>query len=69
MTFAPKPAPGFHVNPGAYPENLPPETDLQVQFANGWIDKKHTYKPAQLKWELTHYEWDVYAVKPANPIP
>lgn len=60
----PIPAPGFHKNPGTYPDKLPPETRLMVQFANGYIDKKHTYKPMQLRWSLTGHEWDVAAVKP-----
>lgn len=59
----PVPAPGFHKNPGAYPDQLSPETQLVVQFANGYIDKKHTYKPAHLRWSLTGDKWDVGAVK------
>lgn len=56
------PAPGFHANPGAYPDLMPPETQLRVQFANGRIDDKHTYTPRQLRWTLTGYGWDVAAV-------
>jgi hypothetical protein len=58
----PVPAPGFHKNPGAYPDLMPPETQLRVQFANGCIDDKHTYTPRQLRWTLTRSEWDVGAV-------
>lgn len=64
MKLDPIPAPGFHVNPGAYPDMLPAETQLRVQFANGYIDRKHTYKPMQLRWSLTGHDWDVAAVKP-----
>ena len=42
------------------------ETRLQVQFrygAGGYVDRKHTYKPADLRWEQTGREWDVVAVK------
>jgi hypothetical protein len=63
----PVPAPGFHKNPGEYPDMLPPETRLIVQFANGRIDDLHTYTPRQLRWTLTDFEWDVGAVKLANP--
>ena len=64
MKLDPKPAPGFHVSPGEYPDRLPPETQLVVQFANGYVDKKHTYTPRQLRWDHTGHDWDVYAVKP-----
>ena len=60
----PIPAPGFYKNPGTYPDKLPTETQLRVQFANGRIDDKNTYKPMQLRWGLTNHEWDVAAVKP-----
>jgi hypothetical protein len=56
------PAPGFHKNPGAYPDMLSPETRLRVQFANGRIDDKHTYTPRELRWTLTGYDWDIGAV-------
>lgn len=58
----PIPAPGFHRNPGAFPDMIPPETQLRVQFANGRIDDKHTYTPRQLRWSLTGHDWDVAAV-------
>lgn len=58
------PAPGFHKNPGTYPDLMPPQMELRVQFANGRIDDKHTYTPAQLRWSLTGSSWDVGAVKP-----
>jgi len=56
------PADGFEKNPGALPDMLPPETELQVQFANGCIDEKHTYRPRELRWTLTGHSWDVGAV-------
>lgn len=62
----PIPAPGFHKNPGAYPDQIPPGTKLVVQFANGRIDDKHTYEPHQLRWDLTDHPWDVAAVKLAD---
>ena len=59
----PVPAPGFHKNPGAYPDLMHPQTKLNVQFANGYIDDKHEYTPAQLRWTLTGHDFDVGAVK------
>jgi hypothetical protein len=66
----PVPAPGFHANPGSYPDKLPPETQLRVQFSYGYtngqevgyIDDKHTYTPAQLKWARKGLSWEVAAV-------
>lgn len=64
--YAPKcepvPAPGFYKNPGAYPDAIHPETELLIQWANGHIDWSRTYKPPQLRWTLTGFEWDVGAV-------
>jgi hypothetical protein len=62
----PIPAKGFHRNPGAYPDQIPPGTKLIVQFANGQIDDLHEYTPAQLRWSLTGHAWDVAAVKLAD---
>lgn len=62
MILHPIPAPGFHRNPGAYPDMIPSGTKLRVQFANGYIDEKHTYKAHQLRWTLTGHPWDVGAV-------
>lgn len=58
----PIPAPGFHKNPGAYPDKIPPGTKIRVQFGNGCIDDKHTYEPHQLRWNLTGDDWDVAAI-------
>jgi len=54
---------GFHENPGAFPDLMPPETRLRVQFANGRIDDKYTYTPSQLRWNKTGYAWDIAAVE------
>lgn len=62
----PVPAPNFHKNPGAYPDAIHPDTRLIVQFACGYIDKKHTYTPAQLRWSLTGSAFDVGAVRLAS---
>ena len=62
----PIPAPGFHKNPGAYPDLMPKETKLVVQFANGRIDDRHTYTPGQLRWGLTGDGFDVAAGKPCS---
>ena len=62
----PIPAPGFHKNPGTYPDLMPKETKLRVQFANGRIDDRHEYTPAQLRWGLTGHSWDVGAVRPVG---
>ena len=59
----PIPAEGFHCNPGIQPDMLPSGTKLIVQFANGRIDDKHTYEAHQLRWSITHHDWDVAAVK------
>jgi len=66
MILSPVPAPGFHRNPGAYPDQLAPGTRLRVQFANGYIDEKHVYEPWQLRWDLTGHDWDVGAVALAD---
>lgn len=58
----PIPAPGFHRNPGAFPDMLPSGTKLRVQFGNGRIDDKHDYEAIQLRWSLTGHDWDVAAV-------
>lgn len=62
LKLDPMPAEGFHKNPGTYPAKLSPDTRLVVQFANGYIDKKHNYTPVQLSWKLTGFAWDVGAV-------
>lgn len=64
----PVPASGFHLNPGAYPDQIPPGTKLIVQFANGYIDDKHEYEPRQLRWSLTGHAWDVAAVAIAGTV-
>ena len=61
----PIPHDGFHQNPGAFPDKLPLDTELFVQWGNGHIDWDRTYTPTQLRWNLTRHPWDVAAVKPA----
>ncbi len=62
----PVPAPGFHKNPGAFPDKAPKDIKLRVQFANGYIDERNTYTPWQLRWTLTGSDWDVGAVRSAT---
>ena len=58
------PAPGFHKNPGAMPDTVPPDTMVQVQWACGWIDP-HPYRIGALRWNLTGHGFDVGAVRAA----
>lgn len=37
-----------------------------VQFRNGFVDQKHSYTAAQLRWTHEGHDWDVVAVKEAN---
>lgn len=60
----PVPAPGFHKNPGAFPDKAG-DVALRVQFACGYIDEKHTCKARDLRWSLTGHPWDVGAVRVA----
>lgn len=60
----PVPAPGFHKNPGKFPDTVPPETEVQVQWACGWIDH-HIYRVKDLRWNLTGHRFDVGAVRAA----
>lgn len=54
----PIPAPGF-VMINRHPRDM--ETEVMVQFANGYVDRKHTYKAKQLRWTKTGDEWDIAA--------
>lgn len=65
LPVRPVPAPGFEKNPGDYPDLMPNNMALRVQFANGYIDEKHTYTPMQLRWGLTGSPWDIGAVAAA----
>lgn len=63
----PIPAPGFHKNPGSFPNMIPKETQLRIQFANGRIDLNHTYTPAQIRcWAITGFAFDVGAIAVAE---
>lgn len=64
LPVQPVPAPGFEKNPGRRPPTG--ELRFRVQFANGYIDDKHTYTAAQLRWTLTGSDWDVGAVAAAS---
>ena len=64
----PVPAPGFERNPGAYPDLMPKDMRLRVQFANGYIDDKHTYTPMQLRWGRVGSPWDIGAVAAADAV-
>lgn len=55
------PAPGFSLTKGRTPRTG--EQRLRVQFRNGYVDGKHDYTVAQLRWEETGHPWDVVAVR------
>jgi len=61
LPCVPVPAPGFHKNPGKFPDTVPPDTLVRVQWACGYVDH-HTYKVSQLRWKLTGHAFDVGAV-------
>lgn len=58
------PAPGFEKNPGVLPDNVSPDTMVQVQWACGWIDH-HIYAVKQLRWTITGHDFDVGAIRAA----
>lgn len=62
------PAPGFHKNPGKFPDEAPKDIVLRVQCANGYIDWNNTYTPSQLRWTLTGSDWDIGAVAEAGKV-
>lgn len=37
-----------------------------VQFRNGFVDEKHSYTAAQLRWTHDGSDWDVIAVREAK---
>ena len=37
-----------------------------VQFANGYVDRKHTYTAPQLRWIHIGHDFDVAAVREAD---
>jgi len=55
------PAPGFALTRGRTPRTG--EAKLRVQFRNGFVDRKHEYSAAQLRWDDTGDGWDVVAVQ------
>lgn len=55
------PAAGFSLTKGRKPRTG--ERPLWVQFAGGYVDTKHTYTAAQLRWDHTGSDWDIAAVK------
>jgi hypothetical protein len=57
------PAPGFRLVSGKH-RPLNQGQKYQVQFANGYVDRKHEYTASQLKWIHAGHLWDVIAVKP-----
>lgn len=61
----PIPAPGFKLVSGKRgPRNK--DQKYHVQFANGYVDAKHSYSASQLRWDHTGHAWDVVAVRPAG---
>lgn len=66
LPCVPVPAAGFHKNPGALPDRIPPDTLVRVQWACGYIDEKHTYKVSHLRWKLTGHPFDVGAIALCN---
>lgn len=58
----PIPAAGFKVISG---KRSPPDDGrkYQVQFRNGYVDRKHEYTAGQLVWKHDGGCWDVVAVK------
>lgn len=58
----PIPAPGFRRVSG---KRSPPDDGkkYEVQFRNGYVDRKNTYTAAQLQWKHGESDWDVVAVR------
>ena len=61
----PIPAPGFKLVSGRQGPRKK-EAKYMVQFRNGFVDQKHSYTAAQLRWTHEGHDWDVVAVKEAN---
>lgn len=61
LPLDPIPAPGFSLTQGRTPRTK--DKPLMIQFRNGYIDRKHTYTAAQLRWTDTGDDFDVIAVK------
>lgn len=59
------PAPGFKLVSGRQGPRKK-EAKYMVQFRNGFVDQKHSYTAAQLRWTHEGHDWDVVAVKEAN---
>lgn len=58
----PIPAPGFKTISG---KRKPPANDqrYEIQFRNGYVDRKASYTAAQLVWIHDGGPWDVVAVR------
>lgn len=41
------------------------EAKLRVQFRNGYVDDKHTYRASDLRWTDEGSAWDIIAVRKA----
>lgn len=54
-------ADGFTPTQGRKPRTG--ERKLRVQFRCGYVDDRHEYTAAQLRWTDTGDSWDVVAVK------
>lgn len=57
----PQIAPGFVLTKGRKPRTG--EARLEVQFRGGYVDRKHTYKSSDLRWDDTGHPFDVIAVR------
>ena len=56
-------APGFTATEGRTPVT---DAKLTIQFANGYVDRKHSYTVGQLRWNRSGSEWDVLAIRLAE---
>ena len=61
--MAPVPAPGFTLTNGRVPRLR--SEKLTVQFRCGYIDTKHSYTVAQIRWSDTGSDWDAVAARRA----
>lgn len=63
LPLDPIPAAGFEPTQWCAPPTG--DMDLIVQFRNGYVDRKNTYKARQLRWNNTGHAWDIIAVRAA----
>lgn len=58
----PIPANGFRLISG---KRSPPKGDkrYEVQFRNSYVDRKHSYTAAELRWIHDGSDWDVVAIR------